>query len=261
MLRGAGERVNSRASVRAVVHQRAQGPSGGLVHRTGLVKPALRSYTQWACTPASLDVRHYARVGSDDVNESLSASDALELYRLLASRNVRSWVMGGWGVDALLGRQTRPHHDLDLLVSVDDLGRLQDMLLDHAFALKLIWEGENHWIDVQGTQNPTAFVETDRRGRELDIHVIQLVPGRVPVPLCNVPWIFDDHSLAGVGTIAGAPVQCVSAETQLQMHTGYDLPQHHERDLARLRELVSDATPEDRGAFWISRAGTGLTDR
>ena len=75
--------------------------------------------------------------------------------------------MGGWGVDALLGRQTRPHHDLDVLVSVDDLGRLRDLLAEHAFTRRLIWEDENRWIDVQGVRFPTAFVESDGRGRDL----------------------------------------------------------------------------------------------
>jgi lincosamide nucleotidyltransferase A/C/D/E len=184
-------------------------------------------------------------VDMGQANESMSARDALVLYLMLKQRNIRSWVMGGWGVDALLGRETRRHHDLDLLVSFDDLELLQDTLPEHGFSRRLIWEDENRWIDVRGVQSPTAFVEADARGRELDIHVIQLVPGCPPKPLCVVPWAFDEHSLDGIGTIAGAPVHCVSAETQLQMHTGYELPSHHERDLERLRRLVTDA-PEGR---------------
>jgi lincosamide nucleotidyltransferase A/C/D/E len=184
-------------------------------------------------------------VGIGEANESLSALDALALYRMLARGKIRSWVMGGWGVDALLGFETRPHHDLDVLVSFDDLGPLQDLLLDQGFSRRLIWDDENHWLDVRGVQSPTAFVEADVQGRELDIHVIQVVPGCPPKPLCDVPWAFDEHSLDGVGIIAGAPVHCVSAETQLQMHTGYELPAHHDRDVERLRLLVTVA-PEGR---------------
>jgi lincosamide nucleotidyltransferase A/C/D/E len=179
-------------------------------------------------------------------NESMPARDALGLYLMLTERTIRSWVMGGWGVDALLGRETRPHHDLDLLVSFDDLGPLQDTLLDEGFSRRLIWQDENRWIDVRGVQSPTAFVEADSRGRELDIHVIQLVLGHPPMPLCDVPWIFDAQSLDGMGVIDGTPVHCVSAETQLQMHTGYQLPAHHEQDLETLRDLVADVTSEGR---------------
>lgn len=31
---------------------------------------------------------------------------------------LRTWVAGGWGVDALLGRQTRVHRDLDLALDI-----------------------------------------------------------------------------------------------------------------------------------------------
>jgi lincosamide nucleotidyltransferase A/C/D/E len=30
------------------------------------------------------------------------------------------WVAGGWGVDALVGRQTRSHRDLDLALDADN---------------------------------------------------------------------------------------------------------------------------------------------
>ena len=185
-------------------------------------------------------------MGTGDLIEHLSAQDALALYRMVAQCSIGSWVMGGWGVDALLGRETRPHHDLDLLVSFDDLGQFQNLLREREFARRLIWEDENRWIDVRGVASPTAYVESDGQGRELDIHVIQLIPGHPPTPLCDVPWIFDQHSLDGVGTISGTPVRCVSAETQVQMHSGYDLPAHHGRDLEELRALVAAATPESR---------------
>ena len=38
------------------------------------------------------------------------------------------WLDGGWGVDALLGAQTRPHGDLDVIVSQRDVPRLCEAL-------------------------------------------------------------------------------------------------------------------------------------
>ena len=40
--------------------------------------------------------------------------------------------MGGWGVDALLHRETRPHKDLDLLVALGDLPTLWKLLEEQA---------------------------------------------------------------------------------------------------------------------------------
>jgi lincosamide nucleotidyltransferase A/C/D/E len=160
------------------------------------------------------------------------------MYQWFVEGGVACWVMGGWGVDALLGRETRTHHDLDLLISVDDLGRLRRVLIERRFTRKLIWENESRWIDVDGSQHPTAFVEVDSQGRELDIHVVRLVPAAAPILLCDVPWQFTDVSLGAIGTLAGSTVACVSADTQIQMHSGYDLPEEQVQDVQLLRGLV-----------------------
>jgi lincosamide nucleotidyltransferase A/C/D/E len=44
----------------------------------------------------------------------MSSGDVVELLRLLETSGVEVYVDGGWGVDALLGEQTRPHSDLDI---------------------------------------------------------------------------------------------------------------------------------------------------
>ena len=48
------------------------------------------------------------------------------LDALLTDANVDYWVFGGWAVDLHAGRITRDHHDLDLVVHVDDLDRVAD---------------------------------------------------------------------------------------------------------------------------------------
>jgi lincosamide nucleotidyltransferase A/C/D/E len=46
----------------------------------------------------------------------VTAETVLELFE---SEAIEVWIDGGWGVDALVGRQTRPHEDLDLVVALD----------------------------------------------------------------------------------------------------------------------------------------------
>jgi lincosamide nucleotidyltransferase A/C/D/E len=53
-----------------------------------------------------------------------TAEDVIELYSGLRAEGVRIWVDGGWGIDALLGRQTRLHKDFDALVALEDLPAL-----------------------------------------------------------------------------------------------------------------------------------------
>lgn len=163
----------------------------------------------------------------------LPAEDAAALCNLLEQQGVRFWLMGGWGVDALLHRQTRPHKDLDALVLLDDLPALWNLLDAQGFTLRHVWE-ENRWLEEEPHRWPTAFVVADRDGRELDIHVISIEPNGVIVQRYDNPWPFPDD-ITGQGSIAGVTITCVSRETQLAMHTGYTLPDSQRRDLDLLQ--------------------------
>jgi lincosamide nucleotidyltransferase A/C/D/E len=55
--------------------------------------------------------------------------------RLLGDAHVKAYVGGGWGVDALLGEQTRPHRDLDISFDANDELRLVDALDRAGFSL------------------------------------------------------------------------------------------------------------------------------
>jgi len=52
----------------------------------------------------------------NDIQKKFSAKDVVELYKYLARNNRKIWLDGGWGVDALLGQQTRLHSDLDIII-------------------------------------------------------------------------------------------------------------------------------------------------
>src|SRR5258708_7387144 len=60
----------------------------------------------------------------------------LALSNLPANRDPRRpqsrlvWIDGGWGVDALLGHQTRKHDDLDVAVHHSNLSTLCNLLED-----------------------------------------------------------------------------------------------------------------------------------
>jgi lincosamide nucleotidyltransferase A/C/D/E len=180
-----------------------------------------------------LDEERSRRQLSGEKPSMLSAHDAVTLCRLLEQHSIRFWVMGGWGVDALLHRETRPHKDLDLLVVLGDLPKLWKLLDEHRFTLQYTWE-ENRWVDGEADRWPTAFVVADTQGRELDVHVIDFGPDGAIIQLYSNPWLFPD-AITGQGSIADAAVICVSRETQLAMHTGYPLPDGQLRDLKLLQ--------------------------
>ena len=60
--------------------------------------------------------------------KQLSAETVKKLIDHLEASSIDVWLDGGWGVDALVGAQTRPHADLDIIVSQDDIPRLRAIL-------------------------------------------------------------------------------------------------------------------------------------
>jgi lincosamide nucleotidyltransferase A/C/D/E len=58
----------------------------------------------------------------------MNSDDVIDLYTTLENLGVEIWIDGGWGVDALLGEQTRPHKDLDIAIQQKDIPKLRHLL-------------------------------------------------------------------------------------------------------------------------------------
>jgi lincosamide nucleotidyltransferase A/C/D/E len=174
------------------------------------------------------------------------AKDVVSIYQSLSADNIQVWLTGGWGIDALLQEQTRPHKDLDIIMLVDDVARMRELLGRAGYSLKELWS-ENRWVvDSHGTEIPTAFVLHDSEGREVDAHAMRLDDRGNGVPAwAHKGLVFRREDLAGEGVIAGLTVRCISAEMQAWSHTGYDLPQEQVRDLDLLCERLGIKVPNE----------------
>jgi Aminoglycoside-2''-adenylyltransferase len=71
----------------------------------------------------------------------------------------RVWIAGGWGVDALVGHQTRIHSDLDLAVDVTQ------MALDH-----LLQAFGRHGYGVEADWRPSRVALVAGGARQVDVH-------------------------------------------------------------------------------------------
>lgn len=56
--------------------------------------------------------------------------DVLAVQKLMQGYTGNWWVCGGWAVDLRLGRQTRPHSDVEITVPRIELGRLRQHFAD-----------------------------------------------------------------------------------------------------------------------------------
>ena len=176
----------------------------------------------------------------------VSAEDVIRLYRRLWAESIQVWLTGGWGIDALLREQTRPHKDVDVIMLVDDVARLRSLLEHDGYRLKELWS-ENRWdVDAQGIEIATAFVLQDAEGHEVDVHAMRLDEQGNGMPAWEGEGlIFERQDLASEGMIAGVVVRCLTAEMQVACHTGYELPDAHRRDLELLHEKCGVAYPTE----------------
>ncbi len=157
----------------------------------------------------------------------------------LEENGVRCWVLGGWGVDALEGRTTRVHKDLDVFLALSEHALAWRLLHEDGFQLAYRWE-ENVDLagDLDGASQPTAYVLQRADGREVDVHVLDDRTDPMTV-LWDHPIELVPGALDGIGTIGGTEVRCLSARMQVVAHQGYDLPDDQRADLARVERMLT----------------------
>jgi len=64
---------------------------------------------------------------------TMTAADVVEILGWFRAASADVWLDGGWGVDALVGEQTREHKDLDLIVRDAHEPRMREVLATHGF--------------------------------------------------------------------------------------------------------------------------------
>lgn len=139
-------------------------------------------------------------MNSDDV---IHVADALEAV------GVTVWVDGGWGIDALLGEETRPHDDLDMIILADDIEA----------AIRATRELGFHMMT---DELPQGFVLRDAADRRLDFHPVRLRrDGSAVQPIRDQgdddgEWVFSGPGLQGREWFGGRPIRCLTPEEQAE---------------------------------------------
>lgn len=163
----------------------------------------------------------------DRAKQGMDLGEVLGVLADLAEAGCAIWVAGGWGVDALVGRQTRLHRDLDLAVDARTEMEALSALERRGYRMETDWrpvrvemiaEGRG-WVDV----HPVVFDATGH-GRQADLGGEQF-----DYP----PRSFDQGSLGGVR------VPCLSRDQQPRFHIGYEPRTIDLHDLALLERLAS----------------------
>lgn len=161
----------------------------------------------------------------------MTAEDVLSVLTLLRQAETDIWIGGGWGIDALIGEQTRDHRDLDLMHRQEQEAAVVAVLSEQGFTESLDWR-------------PVRFVVTDAAGRAIDLHPLVFnddgsAEQASPVP--EGPFIYPSSCFVS-GTIGGVAVPCLSAAQQVFFHQGYEPSDRDRHDMAQLRRAFGIAT-------------------
>ena len=158
----------------------------------------------------------------------MTRQDAIEIYLLLATRGINVWIDGGFCVDALVGRATREHGDLDIAVERQDADTLCAVLANEGFS-KLAREDSSPW----------SFVLSDGR-RNVDVHVFAYDASGKNIYGIEYPF----GSLTGTGELDGVKVTCVAPEWMLRFKTAYAPTAKDIADVTALAQRFGFAIPE-----------------
>src|SRR4051794_586764 len=91
----------------------------------------------------------------------VDSADLFDLLDVFEEIGIHYWLDGGWGVDCLLGVQTRAHSDLDVVVARSDLMSVRLVLGSRGFTVIRDWL-------------PTTLALRDGSGLEVDLHPVDL---------------------------------------------------------------------------------------
>lgn len=157
----------------------------------------------------------------------------LQVLDAVKGAGLRASLDGGWGVDALLGRVTRSHEDLDLVIVLEECDRVVEVLAGMGFRM------------VELDEPGRIVLEHAELGR-VDLHAVTVdgFGNAVQVQSAASPVVYPGEGFVS-GSILGRAVPCISAEVQVSCRLRYELTEKHRRDVVALCESFRLEVPSE----------------
>jgi lincosamide nucleotidyltransferase A/C/D/E len=161
----------------------------------------------------------------------MDAAEVLRVLDALEGSGIKVGITGGWGIDALLRRETRPHGDVDMGLASEAVDEAIDALEPLGYVLVR-------------DDRPARVVLTSEVG-EVDLHPIAWQPSGTGVQtgLSGETYEYPPGSLDADGEIGGRIVGCGTPGLQLAFHQGYELSDRDRHDIAALAEVFGLSLP------------------
>ena len=134
--------------------------------------------------------------------------DACEIIKYALQNEIKVYLDGGWGVDALLKRESRIHNDIDLFVELKHYH-------DYIYVIK------QHGFEEVNTDYTTDghTVWKDDKQRIIDLHCFEIIND---VLIRYDGEVYPLKIFSGVGKIGNYDVACIEPVSQVDFHLGYE---------------------------------------
>ncbi|MFD6077415.1 nucleotidyltransferase domain-containing protein [Streptomyces hydrogenans] len=155
----------------------------------------------------------------------MNIADLFPVLDALRAADVPHWVAGGWGVDVLVGRQTREHRDVDLAFDASCQTAAMRALVSLGYRTE--------------TDQLPARVELAAPGRRwVDLHPVVFDAGGLGrrSDLGDGFFLYPPDGFT-LGRLQGRTIPCLSVDQQLAFRGGYDLRDVEHHDIALLRRV------------------------
>lgn len=150
--------------------------------------------------------------------------DVLALFDGFRREGFRSWLAGGWAVDALEGHSTRPHADVDVAVDAGQLTLILSHLVSCGFSISV-------------DELPSRIELTG--ACRLDLHPVVFAPdgSGTQAGLGGDSFHYAAYGFTA-GSLDGVAVPCLAARQQLAFRTGYPPRAVDAQDLLLLQRHI-----------------------
>ncbi|MBO5135757.1 MAG: lincosamide nucleotidyltransferase Lnu(C) [Clostridia bacterium] len=160
----------------------------------------------------------------------VSVTDVKQILRLAMEAEIKVFLDGGWGVDALIGYETRTHNDIDIFVEKNDYHKFIQIIKDNGFyEIKMEYTTTSH------------TVWEDENKRIIDLHCFEYTDDDKILYEGNC---FPLETFTGRGKVEDIEVSCIEPYSQVMFHLGYEFDENDMHDVKLLCETFHIEIPD-----------------
>ena len=161
----------------------------------------------------------------------VNITDVKQILQFAIDAEIKVFLDGGWGVDALLGYQSRAHNDIDIFVEKNDYQNFIEIMKANGFyEIKMEYTTLNH------------TVWEDLKNRIIDLHCFEYTDEG---EILYDGDCFPVETFSGKGRIEEIEVSCIEPYSQVMFHLGYEFDENDAHDVKLLCETLHIEIPNE----------------